>query len=137
MGHVTFGVYENAEGRTRCSRSATRQRTCRSTPIGRDKTHCVLASTLEGQRRFNTGNFTATLVNATVPPRRDAAALATGREARRKWRRRRASAAHRFYFMSEHLPNLDSRITLLPRSRRSAGHAARVSRLDLFRARSR
>jgi choline dehydrogenase-like flavoprotein len=112
MGHVTFGVFANAEGLNTMLCVSDGQEMSLYADGGRTQTHCVIASTLEGQRRFGTANFTTTLFNANTPPSAEDAALlalagrldANGTGARH----------HPCFFMSEHLPNLDSRITLLP-----------------------
>lgn len=112
MGHVTFGVYENAEGlNTMLSVSDGRNMSLYA-DAPRDKVHCVMATGLEGQRRFNTANFTTTLVGAGNPSHEEDRALlalaakldANGNGAKQ----------HPCFFMSEQLPNLDSRLTLLP-----------------------
>jgi choline dehydrogenase-like flavoprotein len=111
MGHVTFGVYENPDGLNTMLCISDGQDMSLYTNNGRDLTHCVIAATLEGQRRFGTGNFTTTLFNTDDPPSPEDAAIlalaaqldANGTAARR----------HPCFFMSEQLPNLESRITLL------------------------
>lgn len=112
MGHVTFGVYENAEGLNTMICVSDGQNMSLYADSGRDKTHCVVASTLEGQRRLGAGNFTATLFETrSAAGAEDAAimALAARLDAN-------GAAARRLpcFFMSEQLPNLESRIALLP-----------------------
>jgi choline dehydrogenase-like flavoprotein len=80
----------------------------------RTKTHCVVASTLGEQRRLKAGNFTVTLQRAAEPSARAtlnaihglAASLDGGGSTPPKDSRLAC------YFMSEHLPNPESRVTL-------------------------
>ncbi|HYD72519.1 MAG TPA: GMC family oxidoreductase, partial [Candidatus Binatia bacterium] len=112
MGHVTFGVYENPDGLNTMLCVSDGRDLSLYTNNGRDVTHCVIATTLEGQRRFGTGNFTTTLANPREAPNAEDAAvltLAATLDANG------AGARHQpCFFMSEQLPNLESRITLLP-----------------------
>jgi choline dehydrogenase-like flavoprotein len=112
MGHVTFGVYDNPEGLNTMLCVSDGQNMSLYTNSGRETTHCVIAATLEGQRRFGTGNFTTTLGNpGAAPIAEDAAVLALAA----KLDANGATARHQpCFFMSEQLPNLESRITLLP-----------------------
>jgi choline dehydrogenase-like flavoprotein len=112
MGHVTFGVYENAEGLNTMLCVSDGSNMSLYVDSGRANTHCVIATTHEGQRRFGTGNFTTTLFNAdSAPPAEDAALLALAGKLDAN-----GGAARRYacFFMSEQLPNLESRLTLLP-----------------------
>jgi choline dehydrogenase-like flavoprotein len=112
MGHVTFGVYENADGMNTLLSISDGRNMSLYVDGARDKTHCVIATTLEGQRRFNTGNFTTTLVSTGTPSRaEDAALLALAAKLDANGD---GPKQHGCFFMSEHLPNLDSRLTLLP-----------------------
>jgi choline dehydrogenase-like flavoprotein len=111
MGHVTFGVYENPEGLDTMLAISDGHNMSLYTNNGRGVTHCVLATSLEGQRRFGTGNFTTTLASAGASPNpEDAAVLALVSQLDA-----RGAAARHYpcFFMSEQLPNLESRITLL------------------------
>jgi choline dehydrogenase-like flavoprotein len=112
MGHVTFGVFEDPGGLNTMLAVSDGQTMSLYADSGRTVTHCVLATTLEGQRRFGTGNFTTTLANPSAPPgAEDAALLALAARLDANG----ASARHYpCFFMSEQLPNLESRITLLP-----------------------
>ena len=112
MGHVTFGVYEDPDGLNTMLAVSGGQTMSLYTSNGRQVTHCVLAATLEGQRRFGTGNFTTTLAEPDgAPSTEDGAVLALAG-------RLDANGAdgrhHPCFFMSEQLPNLDSRLTLAP-----------------------
>lgn len=112
MGHVTFGVYENADGLNTMLCVSDGQNMSLYADSGRANTHCVIATTLEGQRRFGTANFTATLFNASAPANpEDTALLALAAKLDTAGA---AARQHGCFFMSEQLPNLDSRITLLP-----------------------
>lgn len=106
QGHVTFGVYENAEGLNTALCVTTQQNMSLYTD-GRGP-HCVLATTLEGQRRFGTGNFTTTLVNGDTPPgAADPAVLALAGQLD-------GASAQLIpcFFMAEQSPHLESRLTL-------------------------
>lgn len=112
MGHVTFGVYDNPDGLNTMLAVSDGQNMSLYTTNGRQVTHCVLATTLEGQRRFGTGNFTTTLAQpGAAPSTEDGAVLALAA-------RLDANGAngrhHPCFFMSEQLPNLESRIMLAP-----------------------
>lgn len=112
MGHVTFGVYENADGLNTMLSISDGRNMSLYVDSARDKVHCVISTSLEGQRRFNTGNFTTTLVSTGTPSRpEDAALLAL---AAKLDTNASGASEHGCFFMSEHLPNLDSRLTLLP-----------------------
>jgi choline dehydrogenase-like flavoprotein len=112
MGHVTFGVYENAEGLNTMLSVSDGRNMSLYVDAARDSVHCVVATGLEGQRRFNTANFTTTLVSTESPARaEDRALLAL---AARLDTNGGGAKQHACFFMSEHLPNLDSRLTLLP-----------------------
>jgi choline dehydrogenase-like flavoprotein len=81
----------------------------------RDRFHCVLAATLEGQRRLNIGNFTATMAGpAPPPPGVSSAVLALAGALDPARVPSPPAQALPTFFMSEHLPNLGSRITLDP-----------------------
>ncbi len=112
QGHVTFGVYENAEGLNTMLCVSDGRSMSLYADSGRANTHCVIATSLEGQRRFGTGNFTTTLFDPRDPPRpEDAAvlALASTLDAHGSGARH-----HPCFFMSEQFPHLESRLTLLP-----------------------
>ncbi len=112
QGHVTFGVYENTEGLNTMISVSDGQSMSLYADSGRTNTHCVIATTLQGQRRFGTGNFTTTLFNADDAPRPEDAAVLT---LSGQMDANDASARqHPCFFMSEQFPHLDSRITLLP-----------------------
>jgi len=113
MGHVTHGAFEEGQAMSMLALSDASRSMTLYTDNARDRFHCVLAATLEGQRRLGIGNFTATVLGAEKPPPGVtqavlalAAAIDMGSTA--------AKPAQPLptYFMSEHLPNLDSRITL-------------------------
>lgn len=109
MGHVTFGVYQNAEGLNTALCISDGHSMSLYMDNNRSE-HCVVAATLEGQRRFNTGNFTTTMFDANEASNpEDAALLALAGKLDNGGARQ-----HPCFFMSEQLPNLDSRITLLP-----------------------
>jgi choline dehydrogenase-like flavoprotein len=112
MGHVTFGVFGNPDGLDTMLCVSDGQNMSLYTNSAREVTHCVIAATLAGQRRFGTGNFTTTLGNpAAAPTAGDAAVLALAARLDANG----ATARHQpCFFMSEQLPNLESRITLLP-----------------------
>jgi len=111
MGHVTYGAFEDGVRNSILALSDAGHPTGLYTDNGRDRFHCVLAATLEGQRRFGIGNFTATLFDIEDARPDDeqavfklAAALDTGADA--------PAVPLHVYFMAEHMPNRDSRITL-------------------------
>lgn len=112
QGHVTFGVYENAEGLNTMLSVSDGQNMSLYTNNGRSTVHCVLASSLAGQQRFGTGNFTTTLFGANATPNAEDTAVLTlaakldsdGATAR----------AHPCFFMAEQFPHLESRLSLLP-----------------------
>lgn len=106
QGHVTFGVYNNTEGLNTALCITGGQNLSLYTE-GRGR-HCVLTTTLEGQRRFQTGNFTTTLINAPTPPgAADPAVLALAGQLDGG-----AAASIPCFFMSEQTPHLESRLTL-------------------------
>ena len=113
MGHVTFGQFEDEQPISMLAISDAQRPMTLYTDNGRDKVHCVLAATLDAQRRFSMGNFTATMVNATFPPNpnveatRTLAALLDQNGLAVEPAQRVAT-----YFMAEHMPNPESRITL-------------------------
>ena len=112
QGHVTFGVYEDAEGANTMLCVSDGQNMSLYADNGRDNVHCVLASTLEGQRRFCTGNFTTTLFGADdSPSAEDGAVLAL---AARLDANGAAARTHGCFFMAEQFPYLESRLSLLP-----------------------
>jgi choline dehydrogenase-like flavoprotein len=111
MGHVTFGAFADDAPNSILALSEPTQAAGLYTDNARDRFHCVLAATLEGQRRFGIGNFTATLFDIESPRPdgeqaifRLAAAVDRGESAG-------ARPLHT-YFMAEHMPNRQSRITL-------------------------
>ena len=113
MGHVTHGAFEENAPMSMLAVSDAARPMALYTDNRRDRFHCVLAATLEGQRRNGIGNFTATIYPAEKPPPGVtsgvlalAAALDAGSLA--------AKPAQPLptYFMSEQLPDLESRITL-------------------------
>jgi choline dehydrogenase-like flavoprotein len=112
LGHVTFGVLQSPDESISSVCVSDPQPMSLYTDNAPASTHCVLAATLEGQRRFGIGNFTTSLFGPFPRERDDvnavldlAGRLDTGPS---------AEAARNFicYFMSEQLPNLDSRVTL-------------------------
>jgi choline dehydrogenase-like flavoprotein len=113
MGHVTFGQFEDEKPISMLAISDASRAMTLYTGNGRDKVHCVLAATLDAQRRFSMGNFTATMVNATFPPNANVEAART-LAAVLDQNGANAEPAQRVatYFMAEHMPNPESRITL-------------------------
>ena len=113
MGHVTYGQFEDEKPISMLAISDAQRAMTLYTDNGRDKVHCVLAATLEAQRRFTMGNFTATLVSATFPPNANVEATRT-LAAMLDQNGIGAEPAQRVatYFMAEHMPNPESRITL-------------------------
>jgi choline dehydrogenase-like flavoprotein len=112
MGHVTYGRFADETPQSVLALTNAAHAVGLYTDNARDKVHCVLAATHEGQCRFNIGNFTATLfdIEDPRPPYEQAilklnAALANGAAATP------ARPLH-VYFMAEHMPNSESRITL-------------------------
>lgn len=113
MGHVTYGQFEDEKPISMFAISDAQRPMSLYTDNARDKVHCVLAATLGAQRRFNMGNFTATMVNATFPPNANVEATRT-LAAMLDQNGVAAEPAQRVatYFMAEHMPNPESRITL-------------------------
>ena len=104
QGHVTFGVYDNAGTNTALCITGAPNLDLYTDGRG---DHCVITTTLEGQRRFRTGNFTTTLVNAQTPAHAaDPAVLALG-----ELEGARATRMPCF-FMSEQSPYMESRLRL-------------------------
>ncbi len=82
------------------------------TDLQAPNTHCAIAATLEGQRRIGAGNFTTTLFGPFPRAADDLNAL-MGLSARLDGGPSADAALNYLgYFMSEQLPNLDSRVTL-------------------------
>jgi choline dehydrogenase-like flavoprotein len=118
-GHVTFGAMpaspnDMADPDKQFSGLAISAPQLMSlyTDLRAPNTHCVIAATLEGQRRVGAGNFTTTLFGP-VPRAGDDVNALMGLSARLDGGPS-ADAARNYvgYFMSEQLPNLDSRVTL-------------------------
>ena len=112
QGHVTYGAFAaNAPVSTiAVSDSAFPMRLY--TDQARDKIHCVLAARLEGQRRNRIGNFTATLADQAIPLAPETAALFALAGALDRGNAGAAAKQYPTFFMTEHFPNRDSRITL-------------------------
>jgi choline dehydrogenase-like flavoprotein len=113
MGHVTFGQFEDEKPISMIAVSDASQPMTLYTDNARDHAHCVLAATLQAQQRFSMGNFTATMVNATFPPNDNVAAVRSlaavlDRDSAGAEQAQRVAT----YFMAEHMPNPESRITL-------------------------
>jgi choline dehydrogenase-like flavoprotein len=113
QGHVNFGVYDAPEGRNSslCMSEPGRDMSL-YTRSDRDVTQCVIASTLEGQRRYQIPNFTVTLFEESSSLAPDT--LAMTQLAARLDRGMDAPAARNVssYFKTEQLPNPESRIVL-------------------------
>ena len=111
LGHVTFGVFQSPDELVSSVCVSHPQSMSLYTDLAAS-THCALAATLEGQRRFGIGNFTTTLFGPFSSERDDVNAVLD--LAGRLDAAPTAEAARNFicYFMSEQLPNLDSRVTL-------------------------
>src|SRR5690606_29636226 len=75
QGHVTFGVYENAEGLNTMLCVSDGQNMSLYADSGRANVHCVIATSLDRQRRLGTGNFTTTIFNSSDPTLPDDAAV--------------------------------------------------------------
>lgn len=110
QGHVTFGVYEHPDGLNTGLAITNGQSTTLYTNNGRDVVHCVIGAAHAGQRRHNSGNFTTTLVRSDAQlTAEDNAVVALANHldsngAPGGWTP--------CFFMSEHLPNPESRLTL-------------------------
>jgi choline dehydrogenase-like flavoprotein len=112
QGHQTFGAY-SGDRRSHVAMTGRPQSMALYTDSNTwGASHCVLAPTHDGQRRLRIGNCTATLSKTDAKPGADTQAL-------------RALAAQvdggaapatetllDYFFMSEHRPNPDSRVTL-------------------------
>lgn len=109
QGHVTYAADgdDEAEGTVvTITRSASMDLYA---PAGR-VAHCVIGAGLRAQERLKTGNFTATLFKATTTnPDTKAIAKAGGRLTGRG-----EGQVLGYFAMTEHFPNPDSRVTLLP-----------------------
>jgi choline dehydrogenase-like flavoprotein len=114
MGHVTFGVYDQANPRTLFVVSEGARNMSLYADNGRDKTHCVLAATLDGQRRLNIGNFTTTMFEMDAAPTAETQAVLALAGALDQGASAAAGRALSCFFMSEQLPHRESRITLDP-----------------------
>ena len=113
MGHAVFGAFDKAQPRSLLTVTDAQRSLGLYTDNGRDRVHCVLAATLEGQRRLGIGNLTATM----FPPdgKTEATTDAVGRLASLVDQQRLkepGSTAVGTYLMSEQLPNQSSRIRL-------------------------
>lgn len=115
MGHVTYGRFADGAPQSILTLSDPSHPAGLYTDNERDRVHCVLAATLEGQRRYGIGNFTATLfdIEDPRPPHEHAifklaAALDNASAS--------AASSHplHVYFMAEHMPNRESRISIDP-----------------------
>lgn len=111
QGHMNFGKFDAPEGRNSSiciSNSGVAMRLY--TDNAPDKIHCVLANTLESQRRRETLNFTVTIYEETADLTADVAALLRSTGAIDCG----AAPARNLtvYFKTEQLPNPESRITL-------------------------
>jgi choline dehydrogenase-like flavoprotein len=82
------------------------------TDLQAPNTHCVIAATLEGQRRVGAGNFTTTLFGPFPRAADDLNALMSFSALLDGGPGADAALSYVGYFMSEQLPNLDSRVTL-------------------------
>lgn len=113
QGHMTYGPYDLAKGIASGLFLASDRKMALYTEGTEGKSHCVLAPTLAAQRRGRRGNSTFTL--SRFPPKQQLAPNAEEAAIQDLARRLAAtSAGQRLYgfFMTEHFPNADSRITL-------------------------
>ncbi|GAM97622.1 glucose-methanol-choline (GMC) oxidoreductase:NAD binding site [alpha proteobacterium U9-1i] len=120
QGHVNYGKFDAPEGRnsSMCVSDGAASMGL-YTNNDRDKIHCVLANTLDGQRRGQTVNFTVTLYDETADLTPDVAALmrAIGAIDRGGGPARNLT----IYFKTEQLPNPESRIVLDDTARDALG----------------
>lgn len=113
QGHVTFGVYDNPDGlNSSLCVSQPDQSMALYTQQGRDITHCVLAATLEGQRRHRIGNCTVTMADAPVPAAAEAPAIFRMARLADHGPGEGVGRNLPLFVMSEHQPNRESRIVL-------------------------
>lgn len=121
LGHVDAGVLLAPEELTSAICISAPQSMDLYTTTGETNTQCVLAATLAGQRRLRVSNFTATMFGPSPRRREDLRAI-FGLAARLD-ADPTAERARNFicYFMSEQLPNPDSRVTLDPLSADALG----------------
>lgn len=112
LGHVTFGQLEAPEGLL-SSLSVSEPRSMSLYADARPPNmHCVLAATLEGQRRLGTGNFTTTMFGPVPRTRPDLSAILALSAQLDAGPDAEPALSYLCYFMSEQLPNFDSRVTL-------------------------
>jgi choline dehydrogenase-like flavoprotein len=109
QGHVTFGVFEHPDGLNSGLANTNGQSTTLYTDNARNVVHCVLGASLEGQRRHRTGNFTTTFFDGPPPDGEDGAIAAL---AGRLDSNGAPAGWKPCFFMSEQLPNPESRLTL-------------------------
>ena len=123
QGHVTYGVFEKDDLRlSSIAMSDASRSMALYTDSPRDKLHCVIAATLAGQRRHKTGNFTTTFFAEPFPIEEAATALLKVAGALDAQNVNAASARnYPCFYMSEHLPNRDSRVALDPASTDALG----------------
>lgn len=113
QGHSVFSVDERTKGRASGVYFGRTGNTLELYTDGmRVKSHCVFAPTLAGQRERRAGNATITLVPfpTTVGADRELAALRQVTEALAPGEGKAVDTG--CFFMTEHMPNPDSRITL-------------------------
>lgn len=112
QGHATFGATAGPDGLWTTLCVTDPQDLSLYEGFRPDRPHCVFTATLDGQRRHGTGNFTVTLQGQVAPDRDDVRAildLAAGLDGQGGGAPARTISC---YFMSEHQPNADSRVTL-------------------------
>jgi len=109
QGHVTFRAFEHPDGLNSGLAITNGQSTTLYTNSARNVVHCVLGASLEGQRRHRTGNFTTTFFDG---PPQDGEAGAIAALAGRLDANGAPAGWKPCFFMSEQLPNPESRITL-------------------------
>lgn len=116
QGHVSFAVDQRAKGlATGVYFSKTNSDLRLYTDGFKGRAHCVLAPTLAGQRERKAGNFTVTMgpFRAYLPPDAELAALqqlADSLDGRGEGEARDRDLS--CFFMTEHMPNPQSRVTL-------------------------
>lgn len=114
MGHVTFGAFEETQPMSLVAVSDGARNMSLYVDNGRDKTHCVLAATLDAQRRLQIGNFTTTIFGMNDPPPAEGPAVLALAAALDRGASAAPGRALPCFFMSEQLPHRESRITLDP-----------------------
>lgn len=109
-GHVTFGVMQDPAGITSSLFISAKH----PMPLymANEPNHCVVAATLDGQRRLGAGNFTTTLFGPIPRGRDDDKAILDLLGRLDGGAGAGPALSYLCYFMSEQLPNPDSRLTL-------------------------